>query len=80
MKAAPNNVIIYTVAFLHGGADPQAQAILANCATDAKHAYVPTDGTSLTVGLPVDRGGPQQAADLPLARQKLPCLTRRRGA
>ena len=49
MKAAPNNVVIYTVAFLHGGADPQAQAILANCATDAKHAYVPTDGTSLQV-------------------------------
>ncbi|MGZ3376606.1 MAG: hypothetical protein ACXU8S_08405 [Phenylobacterium sp.] len=49
MKAAPNNIVIYTVAFLHGGADPQAQAILANCATDAKHAYVPTDGTSLQV-------------------------------
>ncbi len=48
MKAAPNNVVIYTVAFLHGGADPQAQAILANCATDATHAYVPTNGTSLT--------------------------------
>ena len=47
MKA--DNIVIYTVAFLHGGADPQAQAILANCATDAAHAYVPTDGTSLTV-------------------------------
>ena len=48
MKAAPNNVVIYTVAFLHGGTDPQAQAILANCATDAAHAYVPTTGASLT--------------------------------
>ena len=48
MKAAPNNIVIYTVAFLHGGADAQAQAILANCATDAAHAYVPTTGTSLT--------------------------------
>jgi hypothetical protein len=58
MKAAPNNIIIYTVAFLHGGADPAAQAILANCATDAAHAYVPTDGTSLTVAFQ------QIAADL----------------
>ncbi|HEY3949981.1 pilus assembly protein TadG-related protein [Phenylobacterium sp.] len=48
MKAAPNNIVIYTVAFLHGGADPQAQAILANCATDAAHAYVPSTGASLT--------------------------------
>jgi hypothetical protein len=47
MKAAPNNIVIYTVAFLHGGTDPQAQAILANCATDASHAYVPTTGASL---------------------------------
>jgi Flp pilus assembly protein TadG len=49
MKAAPNNVVIYTVAFLHGAPQAQAQAILANCATDAKHAYVPTTGTSLQV-------------------------------
>ncbi|HXA38290.1 MAG TPA: pilus assembly protein [Phenylobacterium sp.] len=49
MKAAPNNVIIYTVGFLHGGADPQAQAILANCATDAAHAYLPTTGAALQV-------------------------------
>lgn len=49
MKAAPNNIIIYTVGFLHGGADPQAQAILANCATDAAHAYLPTTGTDLQV-------------------------------
>jgi Flp pilus assembly protein TadG len=58
MKAAPNNVIIYTVAFLHGGADPQAQAILSSCATDAAHAYVPTDGASLQVAFQ------QIAADL----------------
>jgi hypothetical protein len=58
MKAAPNNIIIYTVAFLHGGADPQAQAILSNCATDASHAYVPTDGASLQVAFQ------QIAADL----------------
>lgn len=49
MKAAPQNVIIYTVGFLHGGADPQAQAILANCATDAQHAYLPTTGAALQV-------------------------------
>ena len=49
MKAAPYNVVIYTVAFLHGGNDPQAQAILANCATDASHAYVPSTGASLQV-------------------------------
>ena len=49
MKAAPNNIIIYTVGFLHGGADPQATAILNNCATDAQHVYFPTDGTSLQV-------------------------------
>jgi len=47
MKAAPNNVVVYTVAFLHGSPQPQAQAILANCATDASHAYVPTTGSSL---------------------------------
>jgi Flp pilus assembly protein TadG len=49
MKAPPNNIIIYTVGFLHGGADPQAQAILANCATDAAHAYLPTTGGALQV-------------------------------
>ncbi|THD54010.1 MAG: hypothetical protein E8A12_17990 [Phenylobacterium sp.] len=49
MKAPPNNVLIYTVGFLHGGADPQAQAILANCATDAAHAYLPTTGAQLQV-------------------------------
>jgi len=58
MKAAPNNVVIYTVGFLHGGADPQAQSILANCATDASHVYFPTTGSSLTAAFQ------QIAADL----------------
>ncbi len=58
MKAPPNNIVIYTVAFLHGGADPQAQAILANCASDAAHAYVPSTGSSLQVAFQ------QIAADL----------------
>ena len=58
MKAAPDNVVIYTVGFLHGGADPQAQAILANCATDASHVYFPTTGASLTAAFQ------QIAADL----------------
>jgi Flp pilus assembly protein TadG len=49
MKAAPNHVIIYTVGFLHGGDDPQAKAILNNCATDPQHVYFPTDGGSLQV-------------------------------
>jgi Flp pilus assembly protein TadG len=47
MKAAPRNIVIYTVGFLHGGADPQAAAILASCATDAQHYYLPTTGASL---------------------------------
>ena len=47
MKAQPNNIIVYTVGFLHGGSDPQAEAILANCATDPQHYYLPTNGTSL---------------------------------
>ncbi len=49
MKAAPNNVIVYTVGFLHQGPDPSAQAILNNCATDAQHAYFPTTGSDLQV-------------------------------
>jgi hypothetical protein len=47
MKGSPNNIIIYTVGFLHGGNDPQAAAILQNCATDAQHYYLPTTGSSL---------------------------------
>lgn len=58
MKAAPNNVVVYTVGFLHGAPQPQAQAILSNCATDASHVYFPTNGTSLTTAFQ------QIAADL----------------
>lgn len=47
MKSAPYNIVIYTVGFLHDGADPTAQALLTSCATDASHAYFPTNGTSL---------------------------------
>jgi len=47
MKGHPNNIVIYTVGFLHGGNDPQAAAILSNCATDAQHYYLPTTGGSL---------------------------------
>jgi Flp pilus assembly protein TadG len=49
MKHAPDNIVIYTVGFLHGGADPQAEAIMQACATDAQHYYLPTTGTSLSV-------------------------------
>lgn len=49
MKAAPNNVIVYSVGF-DVGSDASAQAVLANCATDAAHVYFPADdGTSLSV-------------------------------
>lgn len=48
MKHAPSNIVIYTVGFLHGGSDPQAEAILASCATDAQHDYLPTNGSSLS--------------------------------
>jgi len=57
MKAAPNNVVIYTVG-LNVIGTPAAQALLSNCATDAKHVYFPADGTSLTVAFQ------QIAADL----------------
>ncbi len=49
MKSSSYNVVIYTVGFLHGGTDPQAAAIMQNCATDAQHYYLPTNGTSLQV-------------------------------
>ena len=49
MKAAPTNVIIYTIGFLHQGPDPQAEAILRNCATDAQHVYFPSTGAALQV-------------------------------
>jgi Flp pilus assembly protein TadG len=47
MKAAPNNVVIYTVGFLHGTPQPGAVAVLNSCATDASHVYFPTTGASL---------------------------------
>ena len=49
MKAAPNNVIVYTVGF-DVSTDPSAQNLLSGCATDASHVYFPADdGTSLQV-------------------------------
>jgi Flp pilus assembly protein TadG len=49
MKAAPNNVIVYTVGF-DVSTDPSATSLLANCATDSKHVYFPADdGVSLQV-------------------------------
>ncbi|HZZ68924.1 MAG TPA: pilus assembly protein [Phenylobacterium sp.] len=47
MKAAPNNIVIYSVGFLHSGTDIPAENILNNCATDSKHVYFPTTGSSL---------------------------------
>ncbi|WP_372782097.1 pilus assembly protein TadG-related protein [Phenylobacterium sp.] len=57
MKAAPNNVVIYTVG-LNVLAKPEAQNLVNNCATDAKHVYLPADGTAMTVAFQ------QIAADL----------------
>ena len=48
MKAPPNNIIIYTVG-LNVLAKPQAQNLVNNCATDAKHVYLPADGTAMTI-------------------------------
>jgi len=48
MKAAPNNIVIYSVGFLHDGNDPTAEAFLNACATDANHVYFPTTGSSLS--------------------------------
>jgi len=42
MKHLASPVIIYTVGF-DVGSDPSAQAVLANCATDASHVYFPAD-------------------------------------
>ncbi|MBS0334108.1 MAG: hypothetical protein JSS35_15170 [Proteobacteria bacterium] len=46
MKALPHPIVIYTVGF-NVGSDPQAQAILSQCATDAAHVYFPSSGSSL---------------------------------
>ena len=48
MKAAPNNVVIYTVG-LNVIGTPAAQSLLANCATDASHIYLPANGAELQV-------------------------------
>jgi Flp pilus assembly protein TadG len=48
MKNLPNPIIIYTVGF-NVSADPSANSLLTGCATDAKHVYFPSDGTSLQV-------------------------------
>jgi Flp pilus assembly protein TadG len=56
MKAAPNNVVIYTVGL---NLSNQAATDLVNgCATDAKHVYLPANGTAMTVAFQ------QIAADL----------------
>jgi Flp pilus assembly protein TadG len=57
MKAAPNNVVIYTVG-LNVLSKPEAQDLVNKCATDAKHVYLPADGTAMTVAFQ------QIAADL----------------
>jgi hypothetical protein len=48
MKAAPNNVIIYTVG-LNVLGTPAAADLVNKCATDAAHVYLPKDGASLQV-------------------------------
>lgn len=48
MKAPPNKIIIYTVG-LNVLAKPQAQSLVSNCATDARHVYLPADGTALSI-------------------------------
>lgn len=57
MKAAPNNIVIYTVG-LNVLSKPDAQDLVNKCATDAKHVYLPADGTAMTVAFQ------QIAADL----------------
>jgi hypothetical protein len=46
MKAPGKDVIIYTVGF-NIGSDPNAQAIMSYCATDAEHEYYPDTGAEL---------------------------------
>jgi hypothetical protein len=48
MKHLPTPIIIYTVGF-NVGSDQSANTLLTGCATDAKHVYFPSDGTSLQV-------------------------------
>jgi len=46
MKAEPNKIEIYTIGFDVGGS-AAVQQTLANCATDASHAYLAADGDEL---------------------------------
>lgn len=46
MKAATNNIVIYTVGF-NVASDPSATTLLNGCATDAKHVYFPSSGADL---------------------------------
>lgn len=48
MKAAPNNVVIYTVG-LNLVAGSSAQNLVNHCATDASHVYMPANGPQLQV-------------------------------
>jgi hypothetical protein len=48
MKAAPNNVVIYTVG-LNLASGSAAQNLVNNCATDAKHVYMPANGAALQI-------------------------------
>jgi Flp pilus assembly protein TadG len=47
MKTPPNNVVIYTVGL--NLANANAQTLVANCATDAKHVYLPANGAQLQI-------------------------------
>ena len=57
MKAAPNNIIVYTVG-LNVAGTPAAANLVNNCATDAKHVYLPANGAAMQVAFQ------QIAADL----------------
>jgi len=48
MKALAHPIIIYTVGF-NVSSDPNATTLLNGCATDSKHVYYPSDGSSLQV-------------------------------
>ena len=65
MKAAPNNVIIYTVGFLHGGADPQACRDPRPTLRDRRPARLSAHHRHPAAGrIPGDRRRPEQAAAL----------------
>lgn len=48
MKAAPSNIVIYTVG-LNLVSAPAALDLVQSCATDAHHVYLPANGTALQV-------------------------------